>query len=251
MSCNYPSSSFTVSQLDYDNVGTQRSGPSLCMIITVIVVLVFLFTMFSSNNQTNTGSAPRARLISAFKTGLKKKMGGARKAIPLKLLEVGANSKVYRNKDIENLAAEKDLFVILHAHWCGHCKEFLAQLKEKRDTSNVHILCFEQNVLEKLDISKNVLPTIDYFPMVLLFSKGFKFKNDKPAELVEDRTRLLQLLTPLAEGDANDGNPPTNVAAKRGFMRQNDTTRMEKDYGLSEEGEEKSLRETDAFEGLF
>lgn len=87
-------------------------------------------------------------------------------------------------KKLDKLVTTKTTIILIHALWCGHCREFVPnQWAEFKKTcgKSIHVVELESSVLEALkshkELAKKILPKGQgiYFPMMIVFtSKGEK-----------------------------------------------------------------------------
>jgi hypothetical protein len=95
-----------------------------------------------------------------------------------------ADMKLDAVKKLEKLITSKTTIVLIHALWCGHCREFVpnqwAEFK-KICGKAIHVVEIESSVLDVVKSNKGLASKLlpkgqgVYFPMMLVFtSKGDK-----------------------------------------------------------------------------
>lgn len=237
-------SHFTVRQLQYDDDCTRGGGPggpSVCLIVSAIVVLVFLFSMTPSRTGVPVG--PRYNHVqtqlAAMKAAISAKVSNSIHPHIRNVRDVGALLKLVETHK------EGEMFIIIHANWCGHCTNLIEQVNKICEENKKHknlpliAMCEESNYKPNPS-----LPPVTYYPTIWHCKKGStECTPIPPGELHSHLTTLsTNTSTSSQEGQAS-------VSAKRGWVLQ-DKTRVEPEHDPSLESTNER-EETDPFTGLF
>ena len=103
---------------------------------------------------------------------------------------------------------DKKIFILIHANWCGHCKEILPVWKiiqeeknnsdnsDNGDNSDIVIVSLESDYLDNF---KDNLPTIDGFPSIYYIHKNIpeKYEGER------DKENLLKFINTKSNNDIN------------------------------------------------
>lgn len=272
----YPSS-FTVRQLEYDDCA-RRGGPSLCLVISSLVVLVFLFSMSSgTRTTTTTPHGPRYDYVlgprydyvrtrlAAMKAAVSARMESVKKASNITTSVFDIQSRYHLDK-FKETHKNNTYYLIYHAEWCGHCKKLLEKVNEicaNNKDNKLIALCNEAKVdsshLEKFPTvfkcTKDGCEEISQTALIeaLLERLAGKEEEDKPTK--EGEEEEIPPLNILENVEAEEEMVPSAkeypvITAKRGWVRQNDVKRVEPDSDRLT-NTTMDLRETEAFTGLF